>query len=70
MTLSKAFNTLQAQCNTCDKVVTAYPLLNKADLVSALKRGLDVRVMHVTLGGDHIWSVTAEDKQSLRDSMS
>ena len=70
MTYSKGIITLQVQCNACNKAVTAYPLVNRADLVAALKHGLDVRVMHVTPGRDHIWSLTVEDKQTLSDSIS
>jgi hypothetical protein len=54
MTHLKGIITLQVQCNACNKAVTAYPLVNRADLLAALKRGLDVRVMHVTLKRDHI----------------
>jgi hypothetical protein len=61
--------TLQVQCNACNKTVTAYPLVNRGDLVAALKRKLDVRVMHVTLGKDHIWSLNLEDKQALSNTV-
>jgi hypothetical protein len=61
--------TLQVQCNACNKTVTAYPLVNRGDLVAALKRKLDVRVMHVTLGKDHIWSLNLEDKQALSNTI-
>ena len=56
---------LQVQCDSCNKSVTAYPLVNKDDLVAALKHKLDVRVMHVTPGKDHIWSLSLADKQTL-----
>jgi hypothetical protein len=45
--------------------VTAYPLVNKDDLVAALKHKLDVRVMHVAPEKDHIWSLNLEEKQTL-----
>ena len=57
--------TLQVQCDACNKSVTEYPLVNKNDLVVALRGGLDVRVMHVTPGKDHIWSLSPDDKQAL-----
>jgi hypothetical protein len=41
---SKEQITLQVQCTACNKTVTAYPLVNKDDLVAALKHKLDVRV--------------------------
>jgi hypothetical protein len=66
---SKEQITLQVHCNACSKTVTAYPLLNRDDLVAALKRKLDVRVMHVTPGRDHIWSLDLEDKEALSNTI-
>ena len=61
--------TLQVQCTACNKTVTAYPLVNKDDLVAALRHKLDVRVMHVALEKDHIWSLNLEDKQALSNAI-
>ena len=65
MPKSREHITLQVQCDSCNKSVTAYPLVNRNDLVAALRGGLDVRVMHVTPGKDHIWSLSLDDKQAL-----
>jgi hypothetical protein len=65
MAKSKEPITLEVQCDSCNKLVTAYPLVNKNDLVAALRGGHDVRVMHVTPGKDHIWSLNPDDKQAL-----
>jgi hypothetical protein len=51
----KANVVLGAHCNICNKTVGDLPMLNKDDLVSALKGGRDVRVMHIAAEGDHIW---------------
>jgi hypothetical protein len=69
MTNSNQPITLQAQCLACNKTVTAYPLVNKDDLVVALKHKLDVRVMHVTPEKDHIWSLNLEEKQTLSNAI-
>jgi hypothetical protein len=47
----------------------SYPLVNKDDLVAALKHKLDVRVMHVTPEKDHIWSLNLEDKNTLSNAI-
>ena len=36
MPKSREHITLQVQCNACNKTVTAYPLVNRGDLVVAL----------------------------------
>jgi hypothetical protein len=69
MTNSNQPITLQVQCTACNKTVTAYPLVNKDDLVAALKHKLDVRVMHVTPEKDHIWSLNLEDKKLLSNAI-
>jgi hypothetical protein len=66
---SKEQITLQVQCTACNKTVTAYPLVNKDDLVAALKHKLDVRVMHVAPEKDHIWSLNLEEKQTLSNAI-
>jgi len=60
---------LQAHCNICNKAVRVCTLLNRSDLLAALQRGRDVRVMHVATEGDHIWSLSAQDKQNLSNSI-
>ena len=66
-------NTLfQAHCNICNKTVSVSPvapLLNRNDLVAALKSGTDVRVMHVVSEGDHIWSLSNNDRQNLSNAI-
>ena len=61
---------LQAHCAICNKTVTVSPLLNRDDLVAVLQRGGDVRVMHVVVEGDHIWSLDSQDKQNLGNAIS
>jgi hypothetical protein len=61
---------LQAHCAICNKTVSVSPLLNRDDLAAALKRGGDVRVMHVATEGDHIWSLNSQDKQNLSNAIS
>ena len=56
----------QAYCGKCKTTVTALPLLNDDDLKQALDSGGDVRVMHTASDGDHIWSLTKQDKENLR----
>ena len=58
MPKSREHITLQVQCDSCNKSITAYPLVNRNDLVAALRGGLDVRVMDVSPGKDHIWSLS------------
>jgi hypothetical protein len=58
-----------AHCNTCDKEVSALPLLNRGDLLIALQGEVDVRVMHVVAEKDHIWSLSPQDKQNLSDAI-
>jgi hypothetical protein len=66
---NKAHFTLQSHCNICSKTVSVTPMLNRDDLVSALQRGLDVRVMHATAESEHVWSLGDEDKQHLSNAL-
>ena len=59
----------QAHCNICNKAVSVAPVLNRDDLVAALERGADVRVTHVAAQGDHTWSLSAQDKQNLSNTI-
>ncbi len=58
-----------AHCNTCNKEVSAMPLLNRSDLFMALQGEADVRVMHVVSEEDHIWSLNSQDKYKLIDAI-
>jgi hypothetical protein len=58
-----------AHCNTCNKEVSALPLLNRSDLLMALQSEADVRVMHVVTERDHIWSLNSQDKHKLSDAI-
>jgi len=69
MTEPKAHFTLQSHCGICNKKVSATPMLNRDDLVSALQRGLDVKVMHATAENEHSWSLDDQDKQHLGDAL-
>jgi hypothetical protein len=61
--------TFQAHCNICNKTVSVLFRLNRDDLISVLKNGGDVRVMHVVPEGDHIWSLSTKDKQNLSNAV-
>ena len=56
MTKFKVNTPFLAHCNTCNKEVSALPLLNRGDLLVALQGEADVRVMHVVTEKDHIGS--------------
>jgi hypothetical protein len=58
---------LRAYCPGCKKTVTALPMLGNSELKPALDRNADVRVMHITPRGDHIWSLSNQEKENLRN---
>ncbi len=47
--------TFQAYCPDCKKTVGALTILNTSELKRALETDSDVRVMHPTPKGDHVW---------------
>ncbi len=59
----------EVHCNICNKTVTAFPVSNRADLILALEKGRDLRVMHTATEGDHIWSLDAQAMQNLRGAI-
>jgi hypothetical protein len=62
--------TFQARCSICNNVVTAMPLLARDEIQAELKKqNGDVRVMHRAQEGDHIWSLTSEDRVRLSNTM-
>jgi hypothetical protein len=69
MTKFKLNITFLARCSTCNKTFSVLPLLNRGDLVIALQKQRDVRVMHVATEGDHIWSLNSEDKHNLSNTI-
>jgi hypothetical protein len=60
---------LQAYCPGCERTVTALPMLDNSELKWALDRNADIRVMHITPTGDHIWSLSNQEKQNLRNTI-
>jgi len=67
--------TLQAFCNTCQKIVSAHTVLNDQDTLSALKLNGDVKIVHLArfsdgTGADHVWSLSGSERERLRSQMS
>jgi hypothetical protein len=60
---------LRAYRPGCKKIVTALPMLDNSELKPALDSNADIRVMHIARGGDHIWSLTDQEKENLRNTM-
>jgi hypothetical protein len=58
---------LRAYCPGCKKTVTALPMLDNSELKWAVNSNADVRVMHITPAGDHIWSLNNQEKDNLRN---
>jgi hypothetical protein len=64
-----ATGTFNAHCPHCDRDVTASTKLGRAALMEALAHDSDIRVIHLNVDGtgDHEWSLTAQQKQNLRN---
>ena len=60
---------LHAYCPYCKKTVTALPMLDNSELKPALDSNADVKVMHITPAGDHIWSLNHQEKENLRNAI-
>jgi hypothetical protein len=60
---------IRAYCPGCKKMVTALPMLNNSELKPALDRNADVRVMHIAPAGDHVWSLSNQEKENLRNTI-
>jgi hypothetical protein len=61
--------TFQAYCPDCKKTVGALTILNTSELKRALETDSDVRVMHPTPKGDHVWSLDKTAKVNLRTAI-
>ena len=61
--------TFQAYCPDCKKTVGALTILNTSEVKRALETDSDVRVMHPTPKGDHVWSLDKTAKISLRTAI-
>jgi hypothetical protein len=61
--------TLQAYCPQCEKTISVMTMMNDADVKAALDAGAKVRVMHVSPAGDHIWSLSKQECEKLRDTL-
>jgi len=59
--------TLQAYCPYCEKKVTALTVLAGNALKLALDSIGDVRVIHTTNAGDHVWHLDNQEKENLRN---
>ncbi len=64
-----ATGTFNARCPHCQRDVTASTKLGRAGLNEALTRDADIRVIHLSIdgSGDHEWSLTAAQKENLRN---
>ena len=58
--------TFQAYCPDCKTTVGALAILNTRELKRALETDSDVRVMHPTPKGDHVWSLDQAAKTNLQ----
>jgi hypothetical protein len=61
--------TFEAYCPDCKKTVGALTILNTSELKRALETDSDVRVMHPTPKGDHVWSLDKTAKVNLRTAI-
>jgi hypothetical protein len=61
--------TFQAYCPDCKKTVGALTILNATELKRALETDSDVRVMHPTPKGDHVWSLDGTAKTNLQKAI-
>ena len=61
--------TFQAYCPDCKKTVGALTILNTSELKRALETDSDVRVMHPTPKGDHVWPLDKTAKTNLRKAI-
>jgi hypothetical protein len=61
--------TFQAYCPDCKKTVGALTMLNTSGLKRAFETDSDVRVMHPTPKGDHVWTLDHAAKISLRKAI-
>jgi hypothetical protein len=61
--------TFQAYCPDCKKTVGALTILKTSELKRALETDSDVRVMHPTPKGDHVWSLDGTAKINLRKAI-
>ena len=61
--------TFLAHCQTCNTAVSVLPLQNRHDLLIALQNMRKIRVMHVVMETDHIWSLNSEDTIALTNAI-
>jgi|HubBroStandDraft_4_1064222.scaffolds.fasta_scaffold245683_2 hypothetical protein len=59
-----------ADCPICNKKVSGVTtILGRPELMEALARNADVRVVHMADVGDHQWSLGDREKSNLRKQM-
>jgi hypothetical protein len=61
--------TFQAYCPDCKKTVGALTILKTSEVKRALETDSDVRVMHPTPKGDHVWLLDQTAKINLRKAI-
>ena len=61
--------TLEAHCPHCNKTVLASTILDDSKVKRALETDWNVRVMHPTPKGDHVWGLDKIAKTNLRKAI-
>jgi hypothetical protein len=61
--------TFQAYCPDCNKTVNASTILDLSGVKRALETNSNVRVMHPTPKGDHVWGLDQTAKTKLRKAI-
>ena len=59
----------QTYCPDCRETVGALTILNASELERALETDSEVRVMHPTPKGDHVWPLDKTAKINLRNAI-
>jgi len=61
--------TFEAHCPYCNKTVSASTILDDSKVKRALETHSNVRVMHPTPKGDHVWGLDQTAKTNLRKAI-
>ncbi len=61
--------TFEAYCLHCNKTVSASTILDDSKVKRALETDSNVRVMHPTPKGDHVWGLDKTAKTNLRKAI-
>lgn len=58
-----------ADCPICNRKESSTTALGREALISALEKDEEVIAVHPSIGGDHQWKLTKEQKANLRKHM-